>query len=517
MSEQVNNSKSQTGATAREVCIHIARELSTLVKHTLGPNGLDNMLVDAAGDSVITNDGATIIKQSAIDHAVAKVIMQVAKTQEEQCYDGTTSSLILTGEMMEQAAGLLKNKIHPTKIALGFQIAALKAEEMLLDMGAEADEEMLNLVAQTAMTGKSAEADKEHLADICVEVAMAADIEDINIVQRPNGKVMESTAIAGLLIDGEKLDHVMPDAVENPKIGLIAADIDIPDYAQQLNVQLNDNSGVKDFIDSRNAQLVEIGERLVATGLNVLFCSRELHPAIIEHLASNNVYAVRRVRRSDMEALANATEGRIVMNIDTFSSKDLGSAGLLEEVNIGERPMIKITGTPNQATVSVLIRAPTHHVVEEIKRAFDDAIGVVSIANEDQSVVPGGGAPYMQLSTKLKEYAATVGGREQMAVEAFANALEVIPKTLAANSGLDPIDAMIALRKAHSADDGWKYGVNVNDGTASNMLAEKVVEPKRVVAQAIRSAADISAQLIRIELITTAKALSEIGDDDFQF
>ena len=205
------------------------------------------------------------------------------------------------------------------------------------------------------------------------------------------------------------------------------------------------------------------------------------------------------------------------MIIDRFSSKDLGSAALLEDVNIGERPMIKITGTPNKSTVSVLVRAPTHHVVEEIKRAFDDAIGVVSIAHEDQSVVPGGGTPYMQLSTKLKEYAATVGGREQMAVEAFANSLEVIPKTLAANSGLDPIDAMIALRKAHSAEDGWQYGDNVNDGSACNMLNEKVVEPKRVVAQAIRSAADISAQLIRIELITTAKALSEIGDDDFKF
>lgn len=517
MAENVSDAKQQVGASAREVCIHIAQQLGDIVKHTLGPSGLDNMLVDNAKEVVITNDGATIMKESDIDHPVAKVIMDVARTQEEQCFDGTTSSIILTGELMQQAKTLLNNKIHPTKISLGYQIAAIKAEEFLLDMGMEANAEVLDMVAQTAMTGKSAEADKEHLADICVEVAMAADIEDINIVQRPNGKVMESTAIAGLLIDGEKLDHVMPDAVESPKIGLIAADIDIPDYAQQLNVQLNDNSGVKDFIDSRNAQLVEIGERLVATGLNVLFCSRELHPAIIEHLASNNVYAVRRVRRSDMEALANATEGRIVMNIDTFSSKDLGSAGLLEEVNIGERPMIKITGTPNEGTVSVLVRAPTHHVVEEIKRAFDDAIGVVSIANEDQSVVPGGGAPYMQLSTKLKEYAATVGGREQMAVEAFANALEVIPKTLAANSGLDPIDAMIALRKAHSAEDGWKYGVNVNDGTASNMLAEKVVEPKRVVAQAIRSAADISAQLIRIELITTAKALSEIGDDDFQF
>ena len=205
--------------------------------------------------------------------------MNVAKTQDEQCFDGTTTSLILTGEMMEQGAELLKEKVHPTKIALGYMMAALKAEELLLDMGLDVDEEMLNLAAQTAMTGKSAESDKEHLANICVEVAMAAPIEDITIVQRPNGKVQESTAIAGLLIDGEKLDHAMPDAVEDPKIGLIAADI-IPDYAQQLNVQLTDNSGVR-FIDSRNAQLVEIGERLKETGMNVLSCSREVHPAII--------------------------------------------------------------------------------------------------------------------------------------------------------------------------------------------------------------------------------------------
>jgi chaperonin GroEL (HSP60 family) len=218
-----------------------------------------------------------------------------------------------------------------------------------------------------------------------------------------------------------------------------------------------------------------------------------------------------------MEALANATGARIVVNVETLSKKDLGASKLLEEVNIGERPMVKLTGTPNESTVSVLVRAPTQHVVDEIKRAFDDAIGVVSIAYEDQSVMPGGGAPYLTLSAKLKEYAATVGGREQMAVEAFANALEVIPKTLAENSGLDPIDSLIALRKAHTQEDGWKFGINVNDGTACDMIDANVVEPKRVAAQAIRSAADIASQLIRIEKIITAKRKAEIGDDDFQF
>jgi chaperonin GroEL (HSP60 family) len=517
MTDKVNESKQQAGASARTVCIDIARQLSDIVKHTLGPSGLDNMLVDAAKDVVITNDGATIMKESDIDHPVAKVIMDVARTQEEQCFDGTTSSIILTGALMEEASTLLKSKIHPTKIAIGYQIAAIKAEELLMDMGVEVNEEILDKVAQTAMTGKSAEPDKEHLARICVEVAMAAPLADINIVRRPNGKIRDSTAISGLLIDGQKASHEMPDAVEDPKIGLIAADIDIPDYAQALNVQVTNNSEVQDFIAGRNAQLIEMAQKILATGMNVLFCSRDIHPAIIETFANEGLYLVRRVRRSDMEALANSTGARIIVNVETISEKDLGTSKLLEEVNIGERPMVKLTGTPNESTVSVLVRAPTQHVVDEIKRAFDDAIGVVSIAYEDQSVLPGGGAPYLTLSSKLKEYAATVGGREQMAVESFANALEVIPKTLAENCGLDPIDSLIALRKAHTQEDGWKYGINVNDGTACDMLEADVIEPKRVSAQAIRNAADIASQLIRIEKIITARRRAEIGDDDFQY
>ena len=517
MTDKVSEAKQQAGTSARMVCIDIARQLSDIVKHTLGPSGLDNMLVDQAKEVVITNDGATIMKESDIDHPVAKVIMDVARTQEEQCFDGTTSSIILTGALMDQAASLLNNKIHPTKIAIGYQIAAIKAEELLLDMGIEVTEQLLDKVAQTAMTGKSAEADKEHLSKICVEVAMAAPMKDINIVRRPNGKIRDSIAIAGLLLDGQKASHEMPDAVEDPKIALVAADIDIPDYVQTLNVQVTNNSEIQQIVQGRNEQLLDISKKIKQTGANVLFCSREIHPAIVEDLANAGVYVVRRVRRSDMESLSNATNARIVVNVENISAKDLGSSNLLEEVNIGERPMVKITGTPNESTVSVLVRAPTQHVVDEIKRAFDDAIGVVSIAYEDGSVVPGGGAPYLLLSTKLKEYAATVGGREQMAVEAFANALEIIPKTLAENSGLDPIDSMIALRKAHTEEDGWKYGINVNDGTAADMIEANVVEPKRVAGQAIRSAADIASQLIRIEKIITAKRRAEIGDDDFEF
>ena len=517
MTEQVNDAKKQTGATARDVCIHIAQQMSDIVKHTLGPSGLDNMIVDNAGDLVITNDGDTIMKESYLDHPVAKVIMNVSRTQEEECHDGTTSSIILTGELMAEAKELLKDKIHPTKIALGYQMAAIKAEEFLLDMGIEATEESLNLVAQTAMTGKSAEIDKDYLADICVEVALAAPIEDINIVRRPNGKIRDSVAIMGLLVNGEKCDHSMPDTIVDAKIGLIAADIDIPDFAQTVNVQVTDNSAVKDFIASRKEQLLEISESIRSSGLNTLFCSRQIHPVIIEDLAAKGIYVVRSVTRSDMESLSKATGARIIANFDSIGEKDLGSAGLLEEVSIGEKPMVKITKTPNENTVSVLVRAPTEHVVDEIKRAFDDAIGVVSVAAEDNSILPGGGAPYMTLASKLKDYASTVGGREQMAVEAFANALEIIPKTLAQNSGLDPIDAMIALRQAHNLENGWKFGVNVNDGTAADMIEANVVEPKRIAGQAIRSAADIASQLIRIQQIITKRPAKEIGDDGFQY
>jgi chaperonin GroEL (HSP60 family) len=515
--EQVSNAQQSQGANARELCIHIAKEMSDLVKHTLGPMGLDNMLVDPANKCVITNDGATIFRESDIDHAVAKVIMQVARTQEETCHDGTTTGIILTGELMNQAAILLKKKIHPTKIAMGYQIAAQKAEEFLLEMGVKADDDMLNLVAQTAMTGKSAEKEKEHLADICVNVAQSTSLDNINIIRRPGGRISDSVAIAGLLVNREKCHHDMPDEVKNAKIALIDVDISLPEFAEKLQVQVRDNIAVQQFIESRKEQLAEIAEVIISSGANVVLCKKDIDSFIQETFAKNGIYAARRVYGTDLELVAKSTGARIISNIDNLNEKDLGKAGLLEEIEVNDNPLIKITETPSDGAVSVLIRAPTQHVVDEIKRAFDDAIGVVSIAIEDGEVLPGGGAPYMALATRLKEYATTVGGREQMAVEAFATALEVIPMTLAENSGLDPLDAIIALRKAHSEDNGWQYGVNVEDGGCLNMLEVKVIEPKRIVSQAIRSATDTASQLIRIEKIISAKKGSEIGDDGFEF
>ena len=515
--EQATNAQQSQGASARELCIHIAKEMNDLVKHTLGPMGLDNMIVDPAKNCVITNDGATIFRETAIDHAVAKVIMHVARTQEENCYDGTTTGIILTGELLNQAASLLKKKIHPTKIAIGYQLAAQKVEEYLLEMGVEATDDMLNLVAQTALTGKSAESDKEHLANICVDVSQSTTLDNINIVHRPGGRIADSVAISGLLVSREKCHHDMPSMIEDPKIALIDVDISLPEFAEKLQVQVTDNDAVQQFIASRKEQLAEIADTIIASGANVVLCKRDIDSLIQEIFSQKGIFAARRVYESDLELVSKSTGGKIVSNIDNLTSEDLGTAGLLEEIQVNDKPLIKLTDTPTNEAVSVLIRAPTQHVVDEIKRAFDDAIGVVSIAHEDGQVLPGGGAPYMALATKLKEYAKTVGGREQMAVEGFATALEVIPMTLAENSGLDPLDAIIALRKAHTEENGWQSGVNVEEGGCLNMLDSKVIEPKRVVAQAIRSATDTAAQLIRIEKIITGKGAAEIGQDGFEF
>ena len=504
--EQINNSTEQAGATARAVCIHIAKEMSELVKHTLGPMGLDNMLVDGMKDSVITNDGATIVKESAIDHPVAKVIMEVARTQEENCYDGTTSSIILTGELMDQASSLLKKKIHPSKIAMGYQLAAVKAEEILLDMGLEVDDEILQLVAETAMTGKSAETDKEHLAAICVDVAQATDLSNINIVSR-----------AGILVDREKCHHDMPDIVEDAKIALVNVDISLPEFAKAINVQVQDNQAVQEFIESRKQQLADIATGIIEIGATAVFCMRDIDPFVQEYFAKHGIYAARRVAKSDLESLSMSTGARIISNLDNLTKKDLGSVELLEEVSVNDKPLIKVTGTKSSKSVSVLLRAPTQHVVDEVARAFDDAVGVVSVALEDNRVLPGGGAPYMALANALRAYALSVGGRQQLAIESFAKALEVIPTTLAQNSGNDSIDTMVSLRHAHNEKDGWKYGVNVNTGGSSDMLEERVVEPKRVVAQAIRSSADTASQLIRIEKILSAKKSAEFGDDGFDY
>lgn len=516
MTEKVTDASQKQQATAQQVNIFAAKEIANFVRSTLGPMGMDKMLVDQAGDTIVTNDGATILRTMNVTHPTAKMIIEVARTQEENCYDGTTSSIILTGELMKQAEGLLSKKIHPTMIVKGFKLAANEAEKYLEDIIVKED---LITVAKTAMTGKNAESDKDSLAEICVDVAQAAKLADISVIKRSGAKVSDSTAIAGLLIDKSMMHHSMPEVIEEAKIALIDIDITLPDFAQQVQVQVNNNDAVEEFINKRKAQLQALAEKIIDSGANAILCLRDIDKLAVEYLAKNGIYAARRVAKSDMEAVAKATGARIVSAIDDIASSDLGTCGLFEEILVGDEPLIKITGTPKTTAVSVLLRAPTKHVVDEIGRAFDDAVGVVSLAYTSEKTLAGGGSSYMYLSRKLKAFAATVGGRSQMAVEAFAEALEIIPSTLAENSGLDPLDTLIELRQAHaSEEENCEFsGVNVYEGGVLDMVGLGVIEPFVVVSQAILSAAETSAMILRIDNIITAKKLAEIGEDGFQY
>ena len=514
----VIDSKQQTQiVTAHQINIQVAKQLADLVRSTLGPYGMDKEMVDHAGGVVMTNDGATILKETKLNHPTAKIIAEVARTQEENCYDGTTTSVVITGELMDKASGLLAMKIHPTRIAKGYVMANAKAQELLQDIAIEVNDDLLLNVAITAMTGKSVEAAQATLAQIALEVTKSTTIENISIVKRPNGKVTDSVAISGLLIDREKVSHDMPTLVKDAKIALISVDITLPEFAQQLQIQVSDNTAVQEFIESRKGQLQEIAEVILATGANAVFCKRDIDPFVIEIFAQKGIYAARRVAMSNMEAVAKSGNGRMVSSIDGIKESDLATVDQLEEINVGERPLIKLTGTPTAGSVSVLLRAPTVTTVEEVARAFNDAIGVISVALDSKKILAGGGAPYLYLSKNLKDFASTVSGREQMAVEAYAQALEIIPSALAENSGLDPLDTLISLRQLHSTAAGHSFGVDVENGGGVNMLKRGVVEPLEVVSQALDSATTIAAQLLRIDNIIEMNTGPEIGEDGYQY
>ena len=516
MNEAVDGKQNKPTVTAHQINISIAKQVAGLVKSTLGPYGMDKEMVDAAGEVVMTNDGATILKETKLNHPSAKIITEVARTQEENCYDGTTTSVVITGELMDKAQGLLNQKIHPTRIAKGFALANRKAQEILPNMAVDVNDDILKTVAGTAMTGKTAEIDGDHLSSVCVEVANAT-LDNISIVRRSGGRVSESIAIAGILVDREKSHHNMPDVVEDAKVALIDVDITLPEFAQQVQVQVQDNTAVQAFIESRKEQLHGIAKGITDSGATVILCMRDIDRYIQEYFAKHGVYAARRVARSDLEAVSKSTGARIVSAIDDLSAEDLGTSGKVEEIKVGEKPLIKLTGNKSDAAVSVLIRGPTQSATDEISRAFDDAVGVTTIAIEDGKVVPGGGAPFLFLSKELKEYANSVGGREQLAITAFAEALEVIPSALAENSGLDPLDTLIALRHLHSSESGSVYGVDVEEGGGKNMLEAGVMEPTRVVAQALESATNIASQLLRIDNIIEMHSAKEIGDDGFNY
>ncbi len=509
--------KREKGRGAQSNNIMAARAISDAVKSTLGPKGMDKMLVDSMGDVVVTNDGATILKEIDVEHPAAKMIVEVAKSQDEECGDGTTSAVVLTGELLKYAGDLLDQNIHPTIITSGYKLAAQKAIETLNNLAVEIkpnDKKTLKNIAMTSMASKGASSEKEHLADIVVDAVLSiteklddkhvVDLDNIQIEKKQGGGISNTDVISGIILDKERVHEGMPKQVKNAKIALVDVALEVKKTEVDARIQINDPNQLQAFLDEEEGMIRKMAEKVKKSGANVLVCQKGIDDIAQHYLAKDGIYSVRRAKKSDMEKLAKATGANIIGNLDSLTNKDLGYAGLVEEKKIGDDKMTFITQCKNPKAVSILIRGTTEHVVDELERALHDALSVVSLAIEDGKMTAGGGAAATAIAMALRDYATTVGGREQMAIEAFANAIEIIPKTLSENAGLDPIDTMLEIRSAHK--NGKKYaGVNVFTGKIEDMIKNSVIEPLRVSKQEIEASSEAATMILRIDDVIASK------------
>ncbi len=497
--------------------IAAAKAVADAVRSTLGPRGMDKMLVDSLGDVVITNDGVTILKEIDIEHPAAKMLVEVAKTQDEECGDGTTTAVVLAGELLKRAEELVEQNVHPTVIAQGYRMAAEKAREVLQKVAQKVsfnDGQKLKDIAMTAMISKSAAAHREHLADVAVGAVKAVaekvgskwevDDDNIQITKKQGGTISDTEVVEGIIIDKERVHTGMPQSVKNAKVALVDVALEVKKTEFDARIEISDPAQLQAFLQEEENMIRKMVDTVKKSGANVLLCQKGIDDLAQHYLSKEGVYAVRRVKKSDMEKLAKATGGRVVTKLDELSKDDLGAAKEVYEKKIGDDKMTFITGCKNPKAVSILIRGGTEHVVDEVERSIIDANSVVAVAIEDGKMISGGGSSAMEVAIALRNYAPSVGGREQIALEAFADAVEAVPRTLAENAGLDPIDTLIDLRKAHKK--GQKNaGLNVFTGKITDMTKERVLEPIRVGTQAIDSATDAAVMILRIDDVIAAK------------
>ncbi|MFO7872653.1 MAG: thermosome subunit beta [Candidatus Undinarchaeales archaeon] len=512
------------GRDAQRMNILAGRVVAESVRTTLGPKGMDKMLVDNLGDIVITNDGATILREMDIQHPSAKMLVEVSQAQEEEVGDGTTSAVVIAGELLKKAEELLEQNIHPTVIVHGYRMANEKAQEILEELSetiSPEDKELLEKVAMTAMTGKSAERARDMLANLAVEaVSLVAekdgdkfevDTDNIKLEKRDGGSIDDSELIKGLIIDKERVHSSMPKHMKDAKIALVDSPIEIKETETEAEIQITDPAKLKDFLNQEEGMLKEMVDLVKKTGANVLFCQKGIGDLAQHYLAKKGIFAVRRVKKSDMQKLARATGGNIVSSLEDLSEADLGKAGTVEEKKVAGDEMVFVTDCKSPKAVSVLIRGGTDHVVDEVERALDDAIGGVSVAIATGKVVGGGGAIEVELVKRLRAEAEKIEGREQLALSAFADALEIIPRSLAENAGLDPIDKLVEMRNAHEKKSNKWYGLDVLKGEIRDMFKDGVVEPLKIKTQAIKSASEAAEMILRIDDVISAKELGK-GD-----
>ncbi|WP_297555782.1 thermosome subunit beta [Thermococcus sp.] len=505
------------GKDAQRLNILAARIVAETIRTTLGPKGMDKMLVDSLGDIVVTNDGATILDKIDLQHPAAKMMVEVAKTQDKEAGDGTTTAVVIAGELLKKAEELLDQNIHPSIIVKGYTMAAEKAQEILDEIAIKVnpdDEETLLKIASTSITGKSAEAHRDLLAKLAVEAVKQVaekedgkyrvDIDNIKIEKKPGESVDESELIRGVVIDKEVVHPRMPKRVENAKIALIGDALEVKKTETDAKINITSPDQLFDFIEQEEKMLKELVEAIAKTGANVVFVQKGIDDLAQHYLAKHGIMAVRRVKKSDMEKLAKATGAKIVTNVKDLTSEDLGEAELVEQRKVAGENMIFVEGCKNPKAVTILIRGGTEHVVDEVERALEDAIKVVKDVMEDGAILPAGGAPEIELSIRLDEYAKEVGGKEALAIEAFAEALKVIPRTLAENAGLDPVDIMVKVISEHK-NKGLGIGIDVFEGKPADMLEKGIIAPLRVPKQAIKSASEAAIMILRIDDVIAAK------------
>ncbi len=502
------------GKDAQRNNILAAKMVSEVVKTTLGPKGMDKMLVTPTNEIIVTNDGVTILDEMQIEHPAAKMMVEIAKTQEKEVGDGTTTSVMIAGKLLENAERLLDKKIHPTVIVKGYRMAQEKAQNILNDISLQIspeNEEILRQIAMTAMTGKGAEGEKEIFSEILVKAIKSVsnngkiDLDDIKVEKILGDGIKDTELVKGIVLDKEKVSKDMPCEVHDAKILLVDFPLELKSPEIDTKINISSHIELQNFLSEEEKTIKLMVEKIVETSCNVLFCQKGVDDFAQYLLAKQGIYTCRRVAKSDMEKLSKATGARIISNLNEVNSYDLGESECVEEIKDFGEAMTYVRGCKNPKAVTILIHGGTLHVVDEVERALNDGLGDIVSALETGLVVPGGGAIEMELAKRLREFGQTLTGREQLAVEEFANALEFIPSTLAENAGLDPIEILTELKAMHDAGD-TNAGLNLFTNKVENVLNAKIIEPYKIKAQAINSATEVATMILRIDDVILAKA-----------
>ncbi len=514
-----DNVQRTMGRDAQRNNIMAAKVVAETVRTTLGPKGMDKMLVDSLGDIVVTNDGVTILQEMQIEHPAAKMIVEVAKTQENEVGDGTTTAVILAGELLKNAERLLDQEIHPTVISKGYRMAEQKAQEILNKIAenvTEKDTDILRKIAITAITGKGAEGNKEKLAELCVNAIkqilshedgkLIVDMDTVKLEKKVGSGVEDTELIQGVVIDKERVHNSMPRMVKNARIALLDVALEIKETETDAKIEINDPLKLQAFLDQEEKMLRNMADKAIKSGANVLISQKGIDDVVQHYLAKAGIYAIRRVKKADMDNLAKSTQGTVISNINDLTQDDLGKAGLVEEIKLGDEAMTFVRECKNAKAVTILVRGGTSHVVDEVERALKDALGDIIAALKVGKVVAGGGAPEMEVSKGLRLYANKMSGREQLAIMAFADAFEIIPRTLAENAGLDPIDMLTELKAQHDKGNKWA-GLDVFKGKVVDTWRMGVIEPLKIKTQATKSATEVSELILRIDDVIAANNL----------